>query len=333
MKQFPIVRASGTHYEAGRAVGAVMKRPIAKLFAKNQSEHPEYFLRFRQQSDELFDLTQKYFPQYIEELRGVADGAGFTPEEFFLSNGIELGYFGEPKSADHCTIIAVPSGNGYLVGHNEDWEEKALEHLFLLDAEIEGVRLFGLGYDFTNTIIGDSVAVNRYGLLEAINEVSHTDKSVGVPKAFIARALMDCRSLEDAEAVIQSVRRRSGFNHFIIKNDRLWNIETSAKEYGIEKIVLQKYVHTNHYVTELRRIDRGNPDSEKRYGKVASQMSSINSVDDIKRLLSDQSDPPICRPGTIGSVIFDLPNKIAHIACGQPTPESYVEYSLASVLE
>ena len=97
MKELPIVRASGTHYEVGRTVGMAMKQPIEKLFTKHKSLHPEYFRRFRLQSSRLLDITREYFPQYIEELRGVANGAGLAFEELFLSNDIELGYFAEPK--------------------------------------------------------------------------------------------------------------------------------------------------------------------------------------------------------------------------------------------
>lgn len=37
MKKFPIVRASGTYYEVGRAVGEVMRESIVTLFEKNRN--------------------------------------------------------------------------------------------------------------------------------------------------------------------------------------------------------------------------------------------------------------------------------------------------------
>lgn len=329
MKQFPLVKAKGTHFEVGRAVGEARRDMITRLFQNNRAAFPDYFVRFRKDADELLELTTKYFPQYVEELRGLADGAGLDMKELFLSNGHELSYFREDPVAGHCTIVAIPSNGGYILGHNEDWSAEALEHLYLLDAEIEGIRVFGFGYDFANTIIGDAVAINGFGLIEAINEVSHTDASIGVPKAFIARAIIDCRSLEGAGKIIQTVPRRSGFNHLLIQGSRLWNIETSAKESVVEKFELQKYVHTNHYLTELRRIDKGeNPESVFRYGKVKQKLADINSVENLKNLLSDRSEPPVCRESTIGSVIFNPTEKTAEIAFGQPAVDSYYKITL-----
>lgn len=329
MKQFPVVKASGTHFDVGRAVGQARRDVIVRLFQKNMAAYPDYFVRFRKDADELLGLTANYFPQYIDELKGLADGAGLDMNELFLSNGHELSYFHEEPPAGHCTIVAIPNNGGYILGHNEDWSTEALEHLYLLDAEIEGIHSFGLGYDFANTIIGDAVAINGFGLIEAINEVTHTDTSVGVPKAFIARAIIDCRSLEEAEKIIQSVPRRSGFNHLLIQGSRLWNIETSAKESVIEKIQQQRYVHTNHYLTELKRIDKGgNPESVLRYGKVKQKLTVINTVEDLKSLLSDRSEPPICRESTIGSVIINPKEKTAEIAYGQPSVDSYYRISL-----
>lgn len=332
MKQFPIVRAEGSHYEVGRAVGETMRERIVGLFTKNKTIHPDYFARFERNARDLLNLTKQYFPQYVDELQGLADGAGLTVEQLFLSNACEVGYFIDPEMADHCTIIGVPKRGAYIVGHNEDWEVEALEHLYILDAVIEGVRIFGLGYDFTNTIIGDSVAINQFGLMQAINDVSHHDTQTGVPRGFVARAVLDRTTLEEAEKLIQTIPRRSGFNHFLVQGERLWNIESSAKEHVVEKVVLDRYAHTNHYLTDLKRIEKGNPESEKRYAKVKERLDEVHSVDDIKRLLSDRTEPRICRNDTIGSVVFDVPNKVAHIAYGQPTPESYVEYSLAHVV-
>lgn len=333
MKQFPIVRASGTHYEVGRAVGRCIREGIVKLFTNNKSLYPDYFIRFRLQAEELLQLTQNYFPQYVDELRGLADGAGLDMEELFLSNAHQLSYFTDPMISDHCTIIGIPSGNEYILGHNEDWKAEALEHLYILDADIAGIHIFGLGYDFANTIIGDSAAINQFGLVEAINELSHQDMQAGVPKAFVARAIIDCKTLEEAEDLIKTIPRRSGFNHLLVQGNRLWNIETSAKEFVTEKKEREKYVHTNHYITHLKRLDLGTVTSVGRYEKVQKLLSSINTIEDIKRVLTDKEDPQICRNETIGSVIIDVPNKVAHVAYGQPTPESYVEYSLAHVFQ
>lgn len=332
MKQFPIVKASGSNYEVGVAIGKTMREKVKKVLANSQAIFKEDFQIRIQQSKSYQQETLKHFPQYMEELHGIAKGAGVSFDELFLSNNREVADF-NPFVLDpnHCTIVGIPNKDGYLLGHNEDWDASSLPLLYLLDATINGTRIFGLNY--ANNIIGDSIALNGYGLAQAVNELFHQDAKLGVPKNFVARAILDCKTLEEAEEIMRTIPRAAGFNHVLVQEKRLWNIESSAKEHAIEKIEDEAYVHTNHYLTQLKRIDKGNEESRVRYTKVKKLLAGINSVGDMKRVLSDQSDPPVCRAGTIGSVIIDTGRKIAHIAYGQPTQEGYTEYSITHVVQ
>ncbi len=327
MKQFPIVRAEGSHYEVGVAIGKTMNEAIKRVITSSRAIFEKDFSTRIQQSKPFQQQARKYFPQYMDELRGIAEGADVSFDELFLSNNREVANF-DPFIVDqyHCTIIGIPHQNGYFLGHNEDWDASSLSLLYILDATINGIKIFGLNY--ANNIIGDSVAVNGFGLVQAINELWQQDDRLGVPKNFVARAVLDCKTLEDVENLMNTVPRAAGYNHVLIQGNRLWNIESSAKEYVIEKVEGGKYVHTNHYLTELKRLEKGNKESEARYKKVSNLLQNIHTVDDIKRVLSDRENPQICRPGTIGSVIFDMPNKVVHIAYGQPTLDTYVGYSL-----
>ncbi len=327
-KQFPVVRASGTRYEVGLTIGKTLQTIIQKFLRENKKIFEKDFLRLLAESKKFLSVTLKYFPQYIEELEGLAKGADVSFEELFLANNRELADHSlVSPELGHCTIVAVPQSNGYLVGHNEDWDKEAREYLYFADVTVNGTRIFGLNYAYN--LIGDSVAVNSYGLIEAVNELYHEDEQVGVPKNFVARAILDCKTLEEVEVLMEKIPRASGFNHVLVQGKRLWNIESSAKDYVIEKIEGHPYAHTNHYVTMLKHLDRGTEESVSRYVKAIQLISDAHTVDDIKRLLSDRGNPRICRDGTIGSVIFDVHQNTVYIAYGQPSPESYVAQSLA----
>ncbi|MBI3577558.1 hypothetical protein HY086_05975 [Candidatus Gottesmanbacteria bacterium] len=330
--QFPIVRASGSHYEVGVTIGKTMREGITQVLDNSRKIFKDDYPKRLKESLPFQEQTTKYFPHYMDELRGMADGAQVSFDDLFLSNNREVADF-DPFILDpnHCTIVGVPHQGEYLVGHNEDWDASSLSLLYVLDATVDGTKIFSLNY--ANNIIGDAASINGCGLIQGINELWHQDAQMGVPKNFIARAVLDCKTLEEAEGVIKTIPRAAGWNHVLTQGGRLWNMESSANEYVIEKIEFAKYAHTNHYLTGLKRIDKANPESEKRYEKVKRELEHVNAVEDIKRLLSDRNEPRICRESTIGSVVFDIPNKVAHIAYGQPTPESYVEYSLAHVLQ
>ena len=301
----------------GFSIGKAVQAVFQKFLNENKKAFEKNFSRYLSESQKFLAITVKYFPQYIEELEGIARGAAVSFEELFLVNNREIAdhslLSAEPG---HCTIVAIPQNGGYLVGHNEDWDMDAIDHLYITNVNINGTRIYGLNYAYN--VIGDSVAVNNYGLIEAVNELYHDDEQVGVPKNFVARAILDCKTLEEAEELMQRIPRASGFNHVLVQGMRLWNIESSAKEYVIEKIEGQKFVHTNHYLTELKRIDKGNQESVARYEQAKRLLSDIHTLDDIKELLSDREEPRICREGTIGSVVFDMVSKKAHIAYGQP---------------
>lgn len=322
VRRFPVVQAEGSHYEVGGVIGQTLKVPIIELLEANRRSFGDAFAQYIEISKAFLAETETHFPQYVTELHGIADGAGVPFEELFLSNNREVADFGA-EDPNHCTIIAVPHEGSFLVGHNEDWTPTALPHLYILDATIDGVRIFGLNY--ANNLIGASVAVNGFGLLEAVNELHHHDAQVGIPKDVIARAILDCQTLEEAEHIIKTYRRGGGFNHVLVQGNRLWNIESSATDSEIEKREGETYVHTNHYLTRLVYLDKGTKESRVRYDKVSQLLPQVETVEDIKATLSDKTDPPVCRPRTIGSVIFDLSTHVAHVAHGQPTKDSYYE--------
>ena len=327
MKKFPVVRASGTNYEVGRAIGESRGGVIKAFLIKNRQIFGSRLPGYLRQSIGFQKQALKYFPKHMDELRGIADGAGVSFAELFLSNNREVVDFGIHQPG-HCTIIGIPHRGGYLLGHNEDWDKESLALLYILDATIAGTRIFGLNY--ANNIIGASVAVNGYGLAEAVNELYHQDAQMGVPKNFIARAMLDCKTLEKTEELMRRVPRAAGFNHVLVQADRLWNIESSAKEYVIQKISDLKYVHTNHYLTRLAHTNLGRKESEIRYRKVKKGLSQIKTISDIKAVLSDRREPPVCRAGTIGSVIIDFSQAVTYVACGQPEVNNYYAYNFNS---
>lgn len=323
MKKFPFVKVKGSHREVGVAIGTQLKEKIVRVLAKNKLLITDEFDRLVETSKPFLELAQKYFPQYVEELVGIAEGATVSFDEMFLSTTLEVvNYDKIIYDAAHCTIIGVPQNHGYLLGHNEDAVAYTGDDLFVLDAEIEGTHIVGLSY--LDSVVGSSVAANGFGLVQAINELHHQPPQLGVPKNFIARAILDCKTLEEAEDIIRTIPRGSGYNHVFIQGDRLWNIESTATEYTIEKVKGTPYVHTNHYVTALKKkVEKTTGESVLRYEKVSSALVDFSSVEDIQKMLSDTTDPPVCRPETIGSAVFDPTHNVAYIACGHPTPEGY----------
>lgn len=329
IEKFPFIEAEGDNFQVGLAIGGQLKKQIGEYLAEQREQLGDRFEKVIAESTvSLAQVTIKYH-KYIEELEGIAAGAQVPFIELFLANNREISGLGPPQPT-RCTIIGIPTVDGYLIGHNEDWLPNKEKYLFMLDVKINGVRITGLSYCYE--LVGGSIAINNFGLIQAVNELLHYEgggKPSGIPKNFIARAILDCRSLEQAESIIETIPRAGGFNHVLVQDKRLWNFETSARKFSVQKIRDMGYAHTNHYITEeLRGLDRGTQESRERLTKVQSRLSKIKDTADIMELLSDRENPPICRENTNGSVIIDVRNKIIYVAYGQPTPEGYYQIEI-----
>lgn len=327
--QFPVIRISGTHYEVGLQIGQTLADPISDKLEKNRilcGEQLEAKLRATQP---YLDLVQRHFPHLLEELKGMSKGAGVPFEELFLANVQEV-IDDNPYDATRCTVIAIPKEVGWLIGYNEDWLPESLPHLYVFDLTIDGVGIFGLGY--AHELASSSIALNSFGLIQAINELPSPEIQIGVPKNIIAAAILRTPTLDSGLQLVKSMPRGAAFNHALFQKNEFLDIEFTAKLLGIKRCKGEKYVHANSYLV-LPHAPVRNPISESRTAKITALLSGINTVDDLKKVLSDRSDPPVCREETIASVVIDMTEAEIHIAFGQPTPKSYVEYSFKHVLQ
>ena len=85
---------SGTHYEVGYNTAAKFSDRI-QLFFRHSQTHQQKLLPFfdsrvgRDFYEESLRVTQDCFPQYVREVRGMADGAGLPFERVFMANVFE----------------------------------------------------------------------------------------------------------------------------------------------------------------------------------------------------------------------------------------------------
>jgi hypothetical protein len=172
--------------------------------------------------------------------------------------------------------------------------------------------------------------MNNYGLVQCINDVYQT-KQIGVPKNYIARAILEVKSLDEAEILIRNTPKASGFNHVLAQGNEIRNIEIAGNSIGIQKVIDKPYTHTNHYLTdELKSLEAFHTkSSEERYKRASELLKDNLSVQDIKNILSDTKNQefPICRPDeTIGSAIF-MPSELkAYFCYGHPCAGVYKEF-------
>lgn len=334
-KQIPYYRFKGNYKEIGEFLGSTFRKNIQESINKRRKEIVGYD-SYLPKSGECLNLTKRYFPNLIVESEAIAKAADVPFLEYFFINNREVYDPAEEwdkkhsVNPDHCTVVVGFNDDGIIVGHNEDWSIDAIDQTYILEATIGEVTFIGLNY--TVGVPGLSASMNNYGLVQCINDVYQTNQ-VGVPKNYIARAVLEAKTLEEAENLIKFTKRASGFNHVLAQGSEVRNIEIAGDEIGVQKIIGKPYVHTNHYLTEeLKKFEKFHTiSSEQRYIRANELLKNNLTKNDIQMILSDTENEeyPICRSDeTIGSAIFTPSQLKSYFCYGHPCAGTFIEYSM-----
>lgn len=310
---YVIIKAKN-HYEAGFQLGKNLADLKKKYLLVSQPRDLSW--------DELIPLskpflkeTEKYFPQYIDELHGLAEGAEIPFEKLWVKTCLEEIL---SISEEKCTTIFAKQTLNSLVGHNEDEDVWKKDYLFLQKRTIGEITT--LEFNYALSLGGQAVSVNSFGLIQCINHLYHKNFQPGVPKKIIGRWLSEAPSFEYIKNELPKINRASGYNHVFIKNDQVLNIELTPKEIDITQYS-KNYVHTNHYLGRLRKhsnIAGINKDSSyARYQQASKLVNGINDIDKMKQALSYQEAGKkysILNKRTLGSMIINVGDKSCWVA-------------------
>ncbi len=338
VKTFPYLEMTGSHKELGKAIGEMFRGKIQEVI----EDRKHYIRSYQEKLSQTLPFvteTKKIFPQYVDELQGMADGADVPFIDLFFHNTPEL-YDRtsdwdreQAQTEDHCTIAVSFTKTGPIIGHNEDWAIESLDELYVLKATIGNVTYLGLNY--STFLVGCSATLTSYGLAQCINEL-HQDSHLGVGKYFVARAVLDAQNLEEAEAIIRNTKRASGYNHVLVQRNTIFDIETAGASIDVEKRIGIPYAHTNHFLsTRMQQYEQGeathHKNSYERLERAQELTRNDMTIEDMKLLLSDSKNTlyPICRDdATIGSVIIEPAEQKMHICYGPPNRGTFIPYTL-----
>lgn len=284
----------------------------------------------RKHAQEYCTITEEYFPQYVREIEGYAEGAGVDFLELWTrSLEDEFSYY---RDEDHCTSIVTNEGK--LISHNEDWARDAADQICVLQKTIGDLTILELNY--WTSLGGNSASINSHGYVQLINTLTHSDWQMGVPRNVIARFLSETSDpVKDFEK-LRSIRRAAGYNHNIIDlNGKIWNIESTSKRC----VMVQPeppFVHTNHYLSDQLKpyeAETGRT-TFKRYEVATHRVKPRMIKQELIELTGDSSQGPdlsIFNERTIARMIIDLERKATRIWLAREAERGWVEYPLPRV--
>jgi hypothetical protein len=350
------LEVDGGHHEVGLAIGRRFGAKIHYLF-DNYGFLQERLLPFHHSSagrglfQSFLELHRTHFADYIAELEGIAQGAERPFEEVFLVN--LRGEYGGLMALDHsagstaesasrsCTDCLVLTPDAAMIGHNEDGAPAALGKMLVLHIRIGGYPAFS-ALCYPGFLPGNAFGFNEAGLLHTADAVSPRQVRVGLGRHFIARSLLDARSLGDAIRRVTVAGRAAGFTYNIgsLFERSLVSVEVSPDRHHVHE-VQGCYVHTNHYL-HLTDVDQAiGPSSRARLARARALCQSTPPTDTthILSMLGDEadSDYPIYRiaaptdgSATLCTAVFDLGKRLLHIFTDHPRrePERCITFGL-----
>jgi isopenicillin-N N-acyltransferase-like protein len=299
------------------------------------------------ESHKSLPYAQAAFPQYVEEIVGIAEGAGVSFQAAWLLNCYEG--VAEDQKLMACTALAVnddvtADGHVYLA-HNEDWISGDSQHVYLVRATPDD------GPPFLSVSYGPmlcNLGFNAAGIAVGINSVYPTDVRVGVPQVILSRQVLAAERLSDALRACVHGRRASGYNHLLAdRSGEIFGVESSATRHDVLYAHEGWLAHTNHYLSpQLRpleqrfifassnvRLRRAERLLRRQAGKIdlaglQTIMRDHVSYPDSICKHDDLNDAPHDRSRTLISMIMDLTEMTMWVAPGPPCCGEYLPHRL-----
>jgi hypothetical protein len=356
MKAIEEFEAGGSHYDVGLAIGSHFADAIHQFF-DHYTLLQQHLLPFYNTStgknyyQSYLTLHRSRFPGYLSELDGIATGAGRPFEEIFLAN-LRGEFSGlvppghptddtSPAAGRGCTDCLVFSADAALIGHNEDGSPASMGRMFVVKVSVEDQPAFS-ALCYPGFLPGNAFGFNAAGVMHSVNHVAPRPVEIGLSRHFLARSLLDARSLEEAVRNVTVAGRASGFNYNIgsLTERRVVSVEVAPQLHHVRE-VQGYYVHTNHYVELNEQKQEISTSSRIRLDRARAlcREQPPANAGHVLALLGNQTDRdyPVYRDGrlpdtdaTLCSALFDLDKRDLRIYWDDPVlkPENFVELSL-----
>ena len=351
----PIISVSGTHRQMGCQIGEScaeqVRHSVENARALLDSSYEELELTWdgaKIQSRKYIPFAQERYPQYIDEMMGIAEGAGVPFDDVAVVNAMEAVTM-DALHLTKCTSMAVNderTADGHvLVAHNEDWLPDDERDVYLIHATpLDEPPFLAMTYGALLPNIG----FNASGIAQCCDSVHPNDSRIGIPRVIASRAVLGTRTPADAIRHMLVPHRAAGYNHLLAhESGELYNVEVSARQFAILGDEYGFIAHTNHYLDYKMQLVEDEPDelvgTRVRYFR-AIRMLRRTPLHSIKSLQAIQKDHinfpnsicnhaeddvyPLDREKTVNALVMDLTARVMHLAWGNPCTNSYHAYHL-----
>lgn len=371
---YPRIVVEGGARERGRQYGAAAADRVQRSIEAYGEVFAHYagwdWSRVRQEAEGFRAPIAAYGEQYLEEIVGIAEGAGVEDVDVLAINvRTEVMFAATARDADRadaapakrlppeCSSFAVTPGRagGRLVaGQNWDWLLHAFDTCVVLEAHQDA------GPDFVTVVEAGLLAkagMSSSGVALCTNAlVSDADRGrPGVPYHVLLRAILDAETLSDALAALQRGERSSSANYLLTHEDGVAvDVEAAPGDYARLFLTYPEagvLLHTNHF--DHPRFDGRDvslwamPDSPFRMSRLRDRVREHEGPLDVafwQELLADHATYPlgVCchaderlpgpeRSATVASVIMDPAQRRMWATAGNPCEHAWEELDCSAL--
>ena len=352
-----LIQAQGSPYEIGQMHGTQAKEQVLvsintykKLFSYYANVDWE---TAKARAISFIEPIEAFDAGLLEEMKGVADGAGVGFEDILVLNArSEILFMQGDAPVDSCTAIGIvpelTMENRLLHAQTWDWipsQEPAM--IVLRIAQVNKPKILML----TEAGIVGKVGLNSEGIGITLNAMSVPREAKGVPLHIVLRGMLNSYNLVNAMEKVIKHKCASAANIMVSSRDgEVLDLEIAGADYDVLYPEDGICVHTNHFQSErLKSVyyDK-NRDSaistHMRLGRVRRKLRAIGKqikMDDIYGLMCDHAGFPesICyhpninvpvseRGATVASMIMDTSLGIMYASLGRPCENPYALFRL-----
>lgn len=364
--ELPLIEISGTPTERGHQYGEAVRPQLHTAIAYYEEAFGQSSgLTWQQVTTRAARWTQPvrdYAPHLLEEMRGIAEGAGVALDDILALNARgEVIYdrsFADMKSqeneeepAEGCTSFAAygeASGDGHVwAGQNWDWRAGVGDTVVMLrivqpphPTLIMQVEAGQIGRQGANSA---GIALNANGLGGRFSD------AIGLPQTVVRRSVLDQHSITDALEVLCRTRAHIASNALLTCREGFAvDLETTPAGHGWMYPTDGLLVHGNHYQAGIPAAIAANyrpmsSDSLVRVPRAEQGLKALRSstgADESRKLIKQAMSDHLGRPeslcthpdprkaevkhwSTLVSSCVDLTSGDYHVTAGTPCDRDY----------
>jgi len=338
--RLPFIRVAGTPYEVGAQLGRHARAIVAQYLVTTHAWASVMAFRDHPPIAAARALTERRFPRHWQELQGLAEGLGLPFDDVFAWNSRGDVWAMAP---DGCTTVLLPgvsppaAAGGPVwpvLAHNEDGHAGLRPGCALAEVRAAGGKAF-TAFVYPASLPGHTFAVTEAGLVQTVNNIRAQNAGDGLPRMVLARAALDCDSIDAAVALVEASPRAGAFHLSLAQagDPRLVSLEfTHAGCSAVE--AARPLCHANHLVHPALAGEAQivTDSSRARQQRGEAILAADGWHGDPLALLRDRANAalPVYREqpddpddeNTLATAVFEIaPDKVAwrvYDRCGEP---------------